>query len=118
LTIKNAARFGWSNSIGGMMVFFGCACIGALTGLSAYLFVGQTEYFAVSSPIPPAFFCAVIGVFIGWMFLSIFSFASDALLQSFLLDEELKFAGTSRPVEFAEFEKDFKKRQASCCACC
>jgi hypothetical protein len=49
------------------------------------------------------------------MFLSIFSFASDALLQAFLLDEELRFAGKSRPVEFAEFEADFKKRQESCC---
>ena len=100
------------------MVFFGCAGIGASTGLVAYIFVAQTDYYAVSSPLPPAFFCAVCAVFIGWMFLSIFSFSSDAMLQSYLLDEELKFAGKNRPVEFAEFEQDFRKRQASCCACC
>jgi hypothetical protein len=115
LMIKHAARFGWGNSVGYLMLFFGCAGVGATTAFGAYLYMGQTETFPVSSPIPPAFFCGVIAVFIAWVFLSIFSFASDALLQAFLLDEELRFAGKTRPVEFAEFEQDFKKRQQGCC---
>lgn len=117
LMIKHAARFGWGNSVGALMVFFGCTGIGALCAFSAYIFVTQTSYFEVSSPIPPALIVGFIAVFIAWGFLSIFSFASDALLQSFLLDEELRFAGKNRPVEFAEFAEDFKKR-AGCCACC
>jgi hypothetical protein len=115
LMIKHAARFGWGNSVGYLMIFFGCAGIGAVTALGAYVFISYTSYFTVSTPIAPAIFVGIIAVFIAWMFLSIFSFASDALLQAFLLDEELRFAGKSRPVEFAEFEADFKKRQESCC---
>lgn len=119
LMIKHAARFGWGNSVGYLMIFFGCAGVGASTGFATYLFVSQqTTYFEVSSAVPASVFVGVSGVFIAWVFLSIFFFASDALLQSFLLDEELRFAGRNRPVEFAEFEQDFKRRQNSCCSCC
>jgi len=115
LMIKNAARFGWGNSIGFIMVVFGCTGIGALTAFVCYIFIAQTTYFPVSSPIAPAFAIGIIAMFIAWVFLAIFSFSSDALLQAFLLDEELRFAGKSRPIEFAEFEEDFKKRSQSCC---
>lgn len=104
LMIKHAARFGWGNSIGFIMVVFGVGAIGSLTSLSCYIFVSQTSYFPVSEPIAPALAVLVIACFVAWVFLSIFSFSSDAILQSFLLDEELRFAGKNRPVEFAEFE--------------
>jgi len=118
LMIKHAARFGWGNSIGAMVVFFGCTNIAALTAFISYIIISQVDTLNVSTPIAPALVCGFIGLIIGWQFMSVYSFASDALLQSFLLDEELKFAGTSRPVAFAEFEKDFKERQKSCCSCC
>lgn len=108
--IKHAGRFGWGNSIGAMVVFFGCTSIGAVTGLIAYVSIPHIDDFTVTTPIAPALACAFVAVIIAWMFLSVYSFSSDALLQAFLLDEELKFAGTARPVAFAEFEKDFKTR--------
>ena len=110
LMIKHAARFGWGNSIGFIMVFFGVTGIGAFTAFICYIIITSTSWFTVSSPIPPAFAVGLIAMFIAYTFLSIFSFSSDALLQAFLLDEELRFAGKNRPVEFAEFEEDFKKR--------
>ena len=110
LILKNAARFGWGKSIAGMMTFFGILAIGSLTAFSAYIFVGETKYFPVTSPIPQAFVVGIIACFIAWAFLSIFSFSADALFQAFLLDEELRFAGKSRPVEFQEMAEEFKKR--------
>ena len=37
------------------------------------------------------------GVIIGAMFMSVFSFASDTILQSFMVDEELKRPDGNRP---------------------
>lgn len=37
------------------------------------------------------------GVIIGSMFMSVFSFASDTILQSFMVDEELKRPDGNRP---------------------
>lgn len=45
LMIKHAARFGWGNSVGYLMIFFGCAGIGAVTALGAYVFISYTDYF-------------------------------------------------------------------------
>lgn len=87
-----------------------------MLAFGSYIYVAQTTQFPVSSPIPPAFFVGIIGVVIAWVFLSIYSFASDALLQAFLLDEELKFAGQNRPVAFNELAEEFKARQKGCCA--
>lgn len=92
------------------MVFFGAIAVGALTAFGAYLYISLTKTFPVNSPIPPAFFVGLIASAIAWIFLSIYSFASDALLQAFLLDEELKFAGQNRPVEFNELAEQFKER--------
>ena len=42
-------------------------------------------------------------------FLSIFSYSMDAILQSFLLDESLSFAGQSRPDHIQSFGENLKK---------
>merc|ERR1711990_969875 len=58
---------------------------------------------------------------IAYGFISIFSFTTDAILQSFLLDEELRFSGKNRPQYMVVFEEELKKRAANpgCCdACC
>jgi hypothetical protein len=50
--------------------------------------------------------------------MSVFSFSSDAILQSFLLDEELRFAGNSRPAEMEEFANTLKSRGKGCSFAC
>ena len=42
-------------------------------------------------------------------FLSIFSYSMDAILQSFLLDESLGFAGQARPDHIKKFGENLEK---------
>ena len=51
----------------------------------------------VSSPYFPTIIAGIIGFLIGGIFMSVFSFASDTILQCFLLDEELGAQGKGRP---------------------
>ena len=118
LMIKNAARYGMGTAIGTVFMVFGCLVIGALTGASAYFFIGNYPDLQATQPIPPAIVCGVIATLIGMCFLSIFTFASDAIFQSFLLDEELRFAGNNRPDYMQEFAEVFKQRgKGGCCDC-
>ena len=117
LMLKHAHRFGLGNSIGFIFMIFGCAAIAAATGLGCYVFLTQTDIFPVVEPVAPCVAIGIIAVLIAWIFLSIFSFSSDAVFLSFLLDEELRFSGKSRPVEFQDFEEDFKARGKGKCEC-
>jgi len=61
------------------------------------------DAYAVSTPIAPAVACGVIGVMIAYLFMSIFSFSSDAILQSFLLAESLRLPSQQMPDELEGF---------------
>lgn len=81
LMIKNAHRFGSGNSIGFVFNFSGIACIMTLTAGSGYLFfTNYGELLSVDDPIPPTVALAIISGLTGSMFLSIFSYSSDAVL--------------------------------------
>jgi len=119
LIIKNVHRFGAANSIGNIYMVFGCLMIMAANGLVGYLFLTQFTYVAVTSPIPPVVVVCVLSGTIGYTFLSIFSFSSDAILQSFLLDEELRFNGHgNRPEYMMPFADELKKPRTGCGHCC
>ena len=115
LIIKNIHRFGAANSIGAMFMFFGGCMIMALNGGLAWLALTQFTFITVTSPIPPVVVICIISGTISYTFLSIFSFSSDAILQSFLLDEELRFAGNDRPEYMQDFAEELKKRGKGCC---
>ena len=62
----------------------------------------------------------VIGYFIGSVFMSVYSFAMDTILQCFLLDEELCEMGANRtpdnrPAEMDGFVTDLKNKKGGCC---
>ena len=118
LMVKHIHRFGAANSIGMIYMVFGCAMIMSANGLLGYLFLTNLDIVEVSSPIPPVVVICVISGTIAYTFLSIFSFSSDAILQSFLLDEELRFAGGDRPEYMQEFAEELKKRGKGCCGGC
>merc|ERR1712226_1034602 len=119
LVIKNAHRFGAAASIGNIFMVSGMLMIMCVNGLLGYLFLTQFTFVTVQSPIPPVAAICVISGLIGYTFISIFSFTSDAILQSFLLDEELRFSGQNRPEYIAEFAEELKKRGSGCCdGCC
>jgi hypothetical protein len=119
--IKNAHRFGAGNSVGFVFNIFGIACIMVGTAGSGYLFLANyPDMVSVDDPIPPTVALGVISGLTGAMFLSIFSYSSDAILQAFLLDEELRFLGDNRPAYMMEFAEAMKKRGQGACesSCC
>lgn len=117
LMIKHAHRFGFGNAIGTVYILFGCLCVGSLTTGCAYLFLtNQFNLLMITSPIPATVVIGIVSVTISYLFMSVFSFSSDAILQSFLLDEELRFSGNSRPAEMEEFAKTLKARGKGCCS--
>ena len=117
LILSNAGRFGAVGTIGKIYHFFGTVAIGGATGFAAYLFIGQTDYIDVTSPLPGAITCCVVGLFIGAAFMSIYSFASDAILQSFLLGESLNLATSKVPEGMASFAETLEnhKDKGGCC---
>jgi len=115
LLLKHAHRFGLGNSIGFVYMLFGCMAIASLNSFFAYLFFTNYIGLDITEPVAPTIVVAVISVVIGYGFLSIFSFSSDAIFQSFLLDEELRFAGNDRPEYMKEFAEELKNRGKGCC---
>ena len=99
LIVKNAFRFGAVTSVGAIFMFLGQVFIIVVTTGSAYLMMTKWPQ-VVSSTSSPYFPC-IVAVFIGYLieaiFMSVFGFASDTILQCFLLDEELGSAGKGRP---------------------
>jgi len=121
LMLKHAHRFGAGNSVGFIYNFFGVTCIAAGTSGCGYLFMTNYNHLLdLSDPIPPTVALALVSGLIGALFLSIFSYSSDAILQSFLLDEELRFLGGDRPEYMQEFAATMKNRGKGKCemTCC
>ena len=73
-------------------------CAG-LNGFAAYIALTKIEDYQlnVTQPLIPAAVVLLISFIIVKAFLSIFSFSMDAILQSFLLDEQTGLGGTARP---------------------
>ena len=64
-------------------MLFGCFAIAALTSGGTYIFLTNYTGISMTSPLPATIVAGIIAVAVGYMFLSIFSFSSDAILQSF-----------------------------------
>ena len=99
LILKNLMRFGTANSIGFIFNVIGVFFIACVNALAVF---GMTHYVPAwtglaSNWITPCVIGGLEGLMIGAMFMSVFSFASDTILQSFLVDEELKRPDGSRP---------------------
>ena len=99
LIIKNVHRFGWTNTIGFILNWFGVCAVSGLNGFGAYIVLTKVDMYSrnVTQPMAPTITVILISFFVVKSFLAIFSFSLDAILQSFLLDESLGFAGQARP---------------------
>lgn len=76
LILKNAHRFGMANTIGSVLMIFGCILITALSCFITYVYLTVYDtMFDITSPIPTTVCVGVIAVMIGYQFLSIFSFS-------------------------------------------
>lgn len=122
LVVKNAMRFGFVHSIGGIFMFIGRLFIICCTALGSYIMLTQWPYFAerVSSPYFPSIVAGIIGHLVGSVFMSVFTFSCDTILQCFFLDEELG-EGKSRPNgNRPPIMNDFVEKASSkgkCCCC-
>ena len=93
-------RFGAAQSIGFIFNVLGVAFIAAANGMFVYALLHYVPKYEglVQSWIGPSVVCLVEGMIIGTMFMSVFSFASDTILQAFLVDQELGRPEGMRPV--------------------
>ena len=117
MIIKHAHRFGFTATIGGVFLGFGMLSIAGVISGSVYVFMtNKIVLMGVTSPIHTTVVAGIMSACITMLFLSIFSFASDAILQSFRRDEELGCSGNSRPAYMQEFANNLKNRGKTCCS--
>lgn len=90
--IKNAFRFGTIGSIGFIFQLLGVAFIAFTNALIVYVLLHYVPNFIglAKNWMPPVFIGFLEGFLIGSLFMNLFSFSSDTILQAFCLDEELK----------------------------
>ena len=114
LILKNAGRFGWLNSIGWILNWFGVCFVSFLNAFGAYLVLTNLEMYEtnVTQPIAPAIIVVLVSYVIVKSFLSIFSFSLDAILQCFLLDESMGFEGNCRPDGMSKFKSTLETRHS------
>jgi len=58
--LKNAARFGFTNTIGTVYMIFGCVLIASISSGGTYIFMTSYDGLDVTSPIPTTIAMAVI----------------------------------------------------------
>ena len=110
LILSNVARFGWLHSIGNILNWLGVCAVSFVNGLIAYIVLTKLEHYEqVTQPFVPAFVVVLISFLMVKQFLSIFSYSLDAILQSFLLDEAMGYAGTARPDSMSIFKSGLEK---------
>lgn len=105
LILKNAMRFGAVNSIGFIFNVLGVAFVTAANGLVVFCGLRYVPIWEgkAQSWIGPVSIGALEGLVVGVLFMSMFSFASDTILQCFLVDEDLNRAEGNRPAIMNQF---------------
>mmetsp|Transcript_23391 Transcript_23391/g.23015 ORF Transcript_23391/g.23015 Transcript_23391/m.23015 type:complete len:177 (-) Transcript_23391:37-567(-) len=121
LIIKNALRFGITHSVGCIFMFVGKLFIVCSTALVSYAILETWDYVGdqISTPYGPVFVVVVIAYVVGAVYMSVYSFASDAILQCFLYDEELAALANrpagNRPPIMNSFIDDPRRKKTGCC---
>ena len=91
-------------------MFVGKALIMGLSGWIGYLIIMNSNLKdKVASPVFPVILFIVLAYLISSVFLSVYSFASTAILHAFLLDEEV--GGNRAPSALRDFVKRFDRTQ-------
>jgi len=115
LIVKNAMRFGAVNTIGFIFNVLGVAFIAGANGMFVYAmlhFVDQFKGLATSWVSPVVAGC-LEGMVMGTIFMNVFSFASDTILQCFLVDEDLGKPASNRPALLNDFIDGAEKAHAA-----
>lgn len=104
LIIRNLGRFSMLALIGGIFSIIGTLFITILSCVIGYLIITNVDYFSkdLNSCVLPVCAFGIIGFIMGRVSMSIFSVSGDALIHSFLLDEEIN---KGQPKAFPELQK-------------
>ena len=104
IIVKNLGRFSALTLIGGFFNLIGVIFIGAASGMVGYLVITEVDYFAdkLNSPVLPTFVMTMLGFIVGASCMSVFGTSSDALMHSFLMDEEIN---KGQPKHFRELQQ-------------
>ena len=104
LVIRNLGRFSMLALIGGILSTFGTIFITVASAVIGYFVITKVEYFSadLNSCVLPVCAFGLVGFIMGYVTMSIFSVSGDALIHSFLLDEELN---KGLPKAFPELQK-------------
>ena len=108
LLIRNLGRFSTLILLGSFFSLFGTLFIAAASGFTGYFVITKINYFSqeLDSPIAPTILMVFIGLVIGNVSMNVFGMSSDALMHSFLLDEELNKGQAKAFPELQQFMSD------------
>lgn len=121
MILSNAGRFAVATVLGAIFMFLGKVVIVASTVIISYIILTNASSIEdkISSPVFPLIVIGIISYMVATVFLSIFGFAMDCILQAFLVDESIAGEdsyGPHRPRTLDAFAK--KKMVKSKCFCC
>ena len=104
LIIRNLGRFSMLALIGGIFSLIGTLFITVGSCIIGYFLITKVDYFSeeLNSCVLPVVAFGLVGFIMGKVTMSIFSVSGDALIHSFLLDEELN---KGQPKAFPELQK-------------
>ena len=104
LIIRNLGRFSALAAISTVFTFIGTIFITVGSCIIGYFLITNVDYFSkdLNSCVLPVVAFGLIGLIMGIVTMSIFSVSGDALIHSFLLDEELN---KGQPKAFPELQK-------------
>mmetsp|Transcript_29339 Transcript_29339/g.44209 ORF Transcript_29339/g.44209 Transcript_29339/m.44209 type:complete len:428 (+) Transcript_29339:627-1910(+) len=110
LMIRHAGRFSSASIVGWIMTLLGK---GTILGASVWLTIilVEAQYPFIQQPIVPAVIVGVIAYVVASLFLSIFDFASLAILHCFIMDED--FGGSSRTPDSLKSFLDLNDEQVA-----
>ena len=104
LVIRNLGRFSILSMLGGGLSLLGTIFITVASAVVGYFVITEVPYFKaeLNSVILPLIAFGLVGFILGHITMSIFSMSGDALMHSFLLDEEIN---KGQPKAFPELQK-------------
>ena len=108
LIVRNLGRFSTLTLIGSLFTIIGTIFISVSSAFIGYFLITKVSYFSddLNSCVLPVVAFGMVGFMLGLVTMSIFGISGDALMHSFLLDEELNKGQAKSFPELQKFMSD------------
>ena len=108
LIVRNLGRFSSLTAIGAIFSLIGTVFISVASGVIGYFIITKVSYFSdeLNSCVLPVVVFIIIGFILGLVSMNIFGTSGDALMHSFLLDEELNKGQAKAFPDLQKFMQD------------